>query len=93
MSTSVVMPKEAIALNCSYGIPPTITDSGSREAPCKAWSSVSGGGTVGKDERVSYYSPREDHGPVSCCSKICQDALSGKTAWLSTLHHCHCGYP
>jgi len=75
---------------CSCGVRPY---PGGRRAPGKAWSSVSGGSTVGRNERVSYHSPWEDHGPVSCCSKICQDALPGKAAWLSAIHHCHCGDP
>lgn len=77
-------------LMCSCGVRPY---PGSRRPPGKAWSSVSGGSTVGRDECVSYHSPWEDHGPVSCCSKICQDAFPGKAAWLSAVHHCHCGDP
>ena len=66
--------------------------SGSREASDELWSTVSGGYKARRSCLGSHHYPWENHGPVSCCSKICQDAVLGETTWLSTLHHCHCGY-
>lgn len=66
---------------------------GCREASDQPWSSVSGRNKTRGSCLGSHHYPWEDHGPVSRCSKICQDAVLGKTTWLSTLRYCHCGYP
>lgn len=66
---------------------------GCREASDQPWSSVSGRNKTRGSCLGSHHYPWEDHGPVSRCSKICQDAVLGETTWLSTLRYCHCGYP